>query len=102
MKFDAKALLEAAFLGNPQEVFDLYTQNESFDVVIEKDDETYAGRYEGNYAWIGTSGSDYFDLSRSESEFFVGNDGNDFFTLVVAMIFILEGLVTTVLHRVWL
>ena len=43
MQFDAKALMEDAFLtDNPQEVLDLYTQEENFDVVIEKDDQTYA------------------------------------------------------------
>jgi len=63
MQFDAKALMEAAFLGNPQEVLDLYTQKENFDVVIEKDDQTYAGEYEGDDAWIGTSGADYFEYA---------------------------------------
>ena len=79
MQFDAKALMEAAFLGNPQEVLDLYTQKENFDVVIEKDDQTYGGEYEGVEAWVGTSGSDYFDYSRSDSELFAGGEGNDYF-----------------------
>ena len=35
MRFDAKALMEAAFLSeSPQEVFDLYTQKENFDVIL--------------------------------------------------------------------
>jgi len=85
MQFDAKALMEAAFLSvSPQEVFDLYTQEENFDVVIEKDDQTYAGTYQGNAngnddAWVGTSGSDFFNYARRDSELFVGGEGNDYF-----------------------
>lgn len=79
MQFDAKALMEAAFLGNPQGVHDLYTQKENFDVVVEKDDQAYAGQ-SGEYdAWVGTVGSDYFEYSRPASEVFVGNEGNDYF-----------------------
>ena len=84
MRFDAKALMEAAFLSeSPQEVFDLYTQKENFDVVIEQDDQTYAGTYQGNAqssadAWVGTIGSDYFDYARSGSDVLIGGRGNDY------------------------
>ena len=79
MQFDAKALMEAAFLSeNPQEVLDLHTDQPNFDVVIEKDDQTYAGEHEGGDAWVGTSGSDYFDYARPDTDVLVGGEGNDY------------------------